>query len=62
MALAVDPYRSEQICLFCKMVAGEVLVQIVCEGDATLTFRDINPSARTSRYPARTHRLFLLTD
>ena len=38
---------SEQDCLFCKIVAGEIPADIVFESDAALAFRDINPQAPT---------------
>ena len=34
-------------CLFCRMVAGEIPVDVVRETDATLAFRDISPQAPT---------------
>jgi histidine triad (HIT) family protein len=38
---------TEQGCLFCKIVAGEVPADIVRETDRTIAFRDINPQAPT---------------
>jgi histidine triad (HIT) family protein len=38
---------SEQDCLFCKIVAGEIPADIVWESDSALAFRDINPQAPT---------------
>ena len=32
-------------CLFCKMVSGEILPDIVFEDDDVLAFRDVNPQA-----------------
>ena len=32
-------------CLFCRMVTGEVLADIVADDERTLAFRDINPQA-----------------
>jgi histidine triad (HIT) family protein len=34
-------------CLFCRVVAGEVPVQVVHETDRTLAIRDISPQAPT---------------
>src|SRR4051812_45832539 len=34
-------------CLFCRMVAGEIPVDVVHETDRVLAFRDINPQAPT---------------
>ena len=36
---------SEQDCLFCKIVAGEIPADIVFESDSAIAFRDINPAA-----------------
>ena len=38
---------SEQDCLFCKIVAGEIPGEIVFESDSAIAFRDINPQAPT---------------
>ncbi len=38
-----DP-RSES-CLFCQMVSGELIPDVVAETETTLAFRDINPQA-----------------
>lgn len=38
---------SEQDCLFCKIVAGEIPADIVFESDTAIAFRDINPQAPT---------------
>ena len=38
---------SEQDCLFCKIVAGEIPADIVFESDSAIAFRDINPQAPT---------------
>jgi histidine triad (HIT) family protein len=32
-------------CLFCKMVSGEILTDVVFEDDDVLAFRDVNPQA-----------------
>jgi histidine triad (HIT) family protein len=32
-------------CLFCKIVAGELLADIIYESETALAFRDINPQA-----------------
>jgi histidine triad (HIT) family protein len=32
-------------CLFCKMVSGEILPDVVFEDDDVLAFRDVNPQA-----------------
>lgn len=37
---------SEQDCLFCKIVAGEIPAQIVEEDQHTVAFMDINPATR----------------
>ena len=34
-------------CLFCGIVAGEIDVDLVAEGDEWVAFRDINPQAPT---------------
>jgi len=34
-------------CLFCRIVAGEVPVDVVLETESSLAFRDINPQAPT---------------
>ncbi len=36
---------SEQNCIFCKIVAGEMKADLVYEDEAVLAFRDINPQA-----------------
>ena len=36
---------SEQTCLFCRIVAGEVPADIVYQDERCLAFRDINPQA-----------------
>ncbi len=33
------------ICLFCKMVAGEIKPEVVFEDESVLAFKDINPQA-----------------
>jgi histidine triad (HIT) family protein len=38
---------SEQDCLFCKIVAGDIPADIIFESDSALAFRDINPQAPT---------------
>jgi histidine triad (HIT) family protein len=38
---------TEQDCLFCKIVSGEVPATVVRESDRTIAFRDINPQAPT---------------
>lgn len=38
---------SEQDCLFCKIVNGDLAADIVYENDALVAFRDINPKAPT---------------
>ena len=38
---------SEQDCLFCKILDGEIPADIVLETDTTVAFRDINPQAPT---------------
>ena len=36
---------SEQDCLFCKILDGEIPADIVYESDTAVAFRDINPQA-----------------
>jgi len=36
---------SEQTCLFCRIVAGEVPADIVYQDERGIAFRDINPQA-----------------
>ena len=38
---------SNENCLFCKILAGEIPADIVYESDSALAFRDINPNAPT---------------
>ncbi len=38
---------SEQDCLFCKIVEGNLPADIVYENDSLIAFRDINPIAPT---------------
>ena len=38
---------TDQSCIFCKIVAGEIPAEVVYEDDQTLAFRDINPQAPT---------------
>ena|ERR1051325_431493 len=38
---------TEQDCIFCKIVAGEIPATRVFEDDAAVAFRDINPQAPT---------------
>jgi histidine triad (HIT) family protein len=38
---------TEQDCLFCKIVAGEIPATVVTRTDHTVAFRDINPQAAT---------------
>lgn len=38
---------SEDSCLFCKIVAGEIPASIIAETADTIAFRDINPQAPT---------------
>lgn len=38
---------SEDSCLFCRIVAGELPANVVLETDGTIAFRDINPQAPT---------------
>jgi histidine triad (HIT) family protein len=41
-----DPtYQAE--CLFCRIVAGEIPADVVCEDEAVIVFRDIHPKAPT---------------
>lgn len=36
---------SEQDCLFCKILSGDIPADIVYESDSAIAFRDINPQA-----------------
>jgi histidine triad (HIT) family protein len=38
---------SDENCLFCKIVKGEIPADIVYESETALAFRDINPKAPT---------------
>jgi len=38
---------SEQDCLFCKILNGDIPADIVYESDSAIAFRDINPQAPT---------------
>ncbi len=38
---------SNESCLFCKILAGEIPADIVYESDSAIAFRDINPKAPT---------------
>ncbi len=38
---------TQQDCIFCKIVAGEIPAKLVYEDDRALAFRDINPQAPT---------------
>jgi len=38
---------SEQDCLFCSILNGDIPADIVYESDAAIAFRDINPQAPT---------------
>jgi histidine triad (HIT) family protein len=38
---------SDNDCLFCKIVAGDIQADVVYESDQALAFRDINPQAPT---------------
>ena len=38
---------TDQDCLFCKILDGEIPADIVLETDTTIAFRDINPQAPT---------------
>lgn len=38
---------SEQDCLFCKILAGEIPADIVYESESAIAFRDISPQAPT---------------
>ena len=38
---------SNENCLFCKILAGEIPADIVYESDSAIAFRDINPKAPT---------------
>lgn len=38
---------TEQDCLFCKIVAGDIPATVVARTERTLAFRDINPQAKT---------------
>jgi len=36
---------SDDACLFCRIVAGEIPAEVVAEDDEALAFRDIQPAA-----------------
>lgn len=38
---------SEENCLFCRIVAGEIPAEVVHDSDTVLAFRDISPQAPT---------------
>lgn len=38
---------SNQNCLFCKILKGEIPAELVYESDTAVAFRDINPQAPT---------------
>ena len=38
---------SQEDCLFCKILAGEIPADIVLETDTAIAFRDVNPKAPT---------------
>jgi histidine triad (HIT) family protein len=38
---------SNENCLFCKILAGDIPADIVYESDTAIAFRDINPKAPT---------------
>lgn len=38
---------SEENCLFCKILAGDIPADIVYKSDTAIAFRDINPKAPT---------------
>jgi histidine triad (HIT) family protein len=38
---------SQQDCLFCKIVGGDLSADIIYENDSLIAFRDINPVAPT---------------
>ena len=38
---------SEQDCLFCKILAGDIPADVVYESESAIAFRDINPQAPT---------------
>jgi len=38
---------SEQDCLFCKIVSGDIPADIIYESDSAIAFCDINPQAPT---------------
>jgi histidine triad (HIT) family protein len=37
---------SQQSCIFCQVVAGEISADIIYKDDRAVAFRDINPQAR----------------
>ena len=38
---------SNEDCLFCKILAGDIAADIIYESDTAIAFRDINPQAAT---------------
>ena len=39
------PYMSEQDCLFCRIIAGEVPAEVIYQDERGIAMRDINPQA-----------------
>jgi histidine triad (HIT) family protein len=37
---------SEEDCIFCKIIAGEIPAQIIAEDERTIAFMDISPATR----------------
>ena len=38
---------SDQDCLFCRILSGDIPADVIYESDAAIAFRDINPQAPT---------------
>ncbi len=36
---------TEQDCLFCKILAGDIPADVIYESDSAIAFRDVNPKA-----------------
>ena len=39
--------RANEACLFCRILNGDILADVIYESDTCIAFRDINPQAPT---------------
>lgn len=53
---------SEQDCLFCKILAGDIPADIVYESDEAIGFRDIKPQAPTHVVIIPRHHIATIND